>query len=126
MLRLTARRQNITVMTVSTLRKWLEDLSRTGRKFSIVRVRRDRVWIHCDYTAQGKGRHATVVLPAYPTGSAEDEPSNNWNVVLDPLEFEGAKACEEREVFATLLGHEVLAHYEKMHPTAVVPVSRCC
>ena len=87
-------------------------------------IREER--IDCDYLASGKRRYASVILPAYPTGSAEDAPANNLNVVLDPISFEGAQSCEELHMFAPLLGHEILEHYEKLHPSEAMPISRCC
>ncbi len=126
MLRLTARCHNVTVMTVSTLRDYLESVSGAGRKFSVARVRGDRVSIRCDYTQAGKKKHASVWLPAYPTGWPDDVSCNNLNVVLDPLEFEGASSCGEQAQFAAVFGEEVLAHYEKTHPASTLPISRCC
>ena len=125
-MRLTTRNQNVTVMTVSTLRDHLEAISNGDRRFSIAKVHRDRVSIRADYLASGKRRYASVILPAYPTGSAEDAPANNLNVVLDPISFEGAQSCEELHIFAPLLGHEILEHYEKLHPSEAMPISRCC
>ncbi len=124
--RLTARRQIVTVMTVNTLRAHLAGLSNTACRFTISKVHRDRVAIRGDYMLSGKKKHSSVVLPAYPTGSPDDAPCNNLNVVLDPLQFEGVQSCEERDVFAPLLGHDILAHYEKTHPDAAIPISRCC
>ena len=126
MQRLTARRQSVTVMTVSTLHGYLENVSDAGRRFTISKVRPDRVWIRCDYTHDGKKKHSSVLLPAYPTGLQDDAPSNNLNVVLDPLEFEGVQCCAERDEFAPLLGDDILSHFERTHPAEAMPVSRCC
>ncbi|HTV65766.1 MAG TPA: hypothetical protein VMD98_09185 [Bryocella sp.] len=126
MYRLTSRRQNINVMTVSMLRSELESLSTAACRFSIAKVHRDHVSVRGDYTLSGKKKHSLLLLPAYPTGWPDDETCNNLNVVLDPLSFEGIQDCTERNVFAPLLGREVLEHYEKMHPDAAMPISRCC
>ncbi|MGA8878683.1 MAG: hypothetical protein WB555_24285 [Candidatus Korobacteraceae bacterium] len=123
---LTARCQSVIVVTVSTLRQRLEKLSNADCSFTIHKVHRDRVSIRADYFHLGKKKHADVLLPAYPTGYSNDAPCNNLNVVLDPVQFEGVESCAERDVFVPLLGHDVLAHYEKMHPDGVLPVSRCC
>jgi hypothetical protein len=48
------------------------------------------------------------------------------NVVLDPVAFEEVDSCTEREEFAALLGDETLAYYERTHPHAGMPFSRCC
>jgi hypothetical protein len=124
--RLTARSQTVTVMTVHTLRTHLEGFSTGACRFTICKVHRDHVSIRGDYTRAGKKKHCSVVLPAYPTGSADDAPCNNLNVVFDPLSFEGAASGEEREMFSPLLGQDILDHYEKTHAGAGVPVSRCC
>ncbi len=124
--RLTARHQTVTVMTVNNLRTHLEGLSNDACRFTVSKVHRDHISIRSDYTLAGKKKHASVVLPAYPTGSPDDAPCNNLNVVLDPLQFEGAPNCEERAVFGALLGYDILEHYEKTHPDAAMPISRCC
>lgn len=113
-------------MTVSALRSHLENLSSATSRFTIDKVHRDRISIRCDYQFAGKKKHSHVTLPAYPTGSPDDAPANNLNVVLDPLDFANVETDAEREVFAPLLGHEMLAHYERMHPDSGLPVSRCC
>ena len=123
---LTGRRQNVTVMTVSTLRNHLQSVSSLTCKFAIHQVRRDRVSVRGDYVLSGKRKHSYVLLPAYPTGSPNDAPCNNLNVVLDPLAFVDVDTCTERDVFAPVFGHEILAYYEKMHPHADLPMSRCC
>jgi hypothetical protein len=123
---LTARRQNVTVMTVSTLRSHLESISDPACRFTIHKVHRDRVSVRSDYVLSGKRKHSYVLLPAYPTCSPDDAPCNNLNVVLDPLAFVDVDTCTERHVFAPVLGHEILAYYEKMHPHAGIPLSRCC
>lgn len=123
---LTARRHNVTVMTVSTLRSHLESVSSPTCRFTIHKVHRDRVSVRGDYFLSGKRKHSYVLLPAYPTGSADDAPCNNLNVVLDPLDFEEVDTCAGRDMFAPVFGHEVLEHYEKMHPHAALPVARCC
>ncbi len=124
--RLTVRRQNVTVMTVNALRTHLPSLNSATSSFSIDKVQRDRVSIRCDYQLLGKKKHSHVTLPAYPTGSPEDAPSSNLNVVLDPLSFENVESCAEREIFAPLLGHEVLEFYQRMHPESGLTVTRCC
>ena len=123
---LTGRRQKVTVMTVSTLRSHLESVSGPGCRFTIHKVHRDRVSVRGDYVHSGKSKHSYALLPAYPTGSPDDAPCNNLNVVLDPVDFEDVDTCAERDLFAPVFGPEVLAHYEKMHPHAALPVSRCC
>lgn len=123
---LTGRCQNVTVMTVSTLRAHLERISNPTCRFTVHKVERDRVSVRSDYLQAGKKRHSHVLLPAYRTGHPDDEPSSNWNVVLDALAFVEADTASERDVFAPLLGHDMLAYYEKMHPQAGLPVSRCC
>lgn len=125
-MRLTARNQNVTVMTVSTLRDHLDAVSNADCRFSLAKVHRDRISIRADYTSVGKPKHASVTLPAYPTGSAADAPANNLNVVLDPISFDGAQSCQELHLFAPLLGHEIIEYYEKLHPAEAIPVSRCC
>lgn len=123
---LTGRRQNVTVMTVSTLRNHLERVSSPTCRFAVHQVRRDRVSVRGDYVLSGRRKHSYVLLPAYPTGSPDDAPCNNLNVVLDPLAFVDVDTCTERDVFAPVFGHEILAYYEKMHPHADLPMSRCC
>jgi hypothetical protein len=125
-MRLTARNQNVSVMTVSTLRDHLHGISTDACRYTVSKAHRDRVSVRADYLSAGKRKHATVLLPAYPTGSADDAPANNLNVVLDPVGFDGARSCEELHVFAPLLGDEIIEHYEKLHPAATVPISRCC
>jgi hypothetical protein len=123
---LTARHQIVTVMTVSTLRAHLERISGPACRFTIHKAHRDRVSIRGEYSLSGKRKHSYVLLPAYPTGYPGDAPCNNLNVVLDPLDFVDVETCAERETFAPLLGKEMLEYYEKMHPHAGMPVSRCC
>jgi hypothetical protein len=123
---LTARHQIVTVMTVSTLREHLERISSPSCRFTVHKVQRDRVSVRSESSPSGKKKHTYVLLPAYPTGYPGDAPCNNLNVVLDPVEFVDVETCAEREIFAPLLGEEKLAHYEKMHPHAGIPVSRCC
>ncbi len=123
---LTARCENVTVMTVSALRQRLEKLSNADCSFTIHKVHHDRASIRADYFYLGKKKHAYVLLPAYPTGYPNDAPCNNLNVVLDPVQFEGVESRAERDVFEPLFGHHVLAHFEKMHPDAALPISRCC
>jgi hypothetical protein len=113
-------------MTVHTLGVHLESISSPACRFSIHKVHRDRVSVRSDYVLAGKKKRAEVLLVAYPTGSADDVPCNNLNVVLDPVGFVNVEACAEREIFAPLFGHELLAYYEKMHPHAEMPFSRCC
>jgi hypothetical protein len=126
MLTLTARRQNVTVMTVSSLRDHLDAISRPTCRFSVEKVRGDRVSIRSDFTLGGIRKHASVVLPAYPTGCPNDSPCHNLNVVLDVLEFVGTDTCAERDMFAPLLGEEALTHYEKMHQQQGLHMTRCC
>lgn len=123
---LTARRQSVTVMTVSTLRTHLEDISTTAYRFTIHKVHRDRVSVRSEYVRSGKKKTAYVLLPAYPTGYPGDAPCNNLNVVLEPLDFVDLDACAERDIFAPLLGNDMLAYYERMHPHAGLQVTRCC
>ena len=124
--RLTGRRQNVTVMTVSTLRAHLETISGPACRFTIHKVHGDHVSICGHYTLSGIRKHSYVLLPAYPTGCPSDAPCSNLNVVLDPLAFVDAQTCADRDVFASLLGNETLAHYEKMHQQEALSVSRCC
>jgi hypothetical protein len=126
MYRLTSRRQNITIMTVNALHEHLKSLSADDCQFTIAKVHGDRVSVRADYSRLGKTKHSVVVLPAYPTGWPDDETCNNLNVVLEPVSFENVHDCAERYVFAPLLGHEILAHYEKNHPDSTVPLARCC
>jgi hypothetical protein len=122
--RFTKRFDKVDVVTLSALREHLDSLSNHDCKFDIDKVGRDRVTVRCETQAQGK--HASfVVLPAYPTGHADDSPTNP-NVVLDPIEFVKADTHEERHKFVPLLGHDVLAHYEKMHPAGGLKMTRCC
>jgi hypothetical protein len=123
---LTARRQCVTVMTVSTLRAHLEDISTSAYRFTIHRVHRDRVWVRGEYVLAGKKKTADVLLPAYPTGYPGDAPCNNLNVILEPLDFVNIDTCTERDIFAPLLGNNMLAYYEKMHSHAGLHVTRCC
>jgi hypothetical protein len=123
---LTARHQLATIMTVNTLREHLERISRPARKFTIHKVQRDRASIQCEYMLSGKKKKAYVLLPAYPTGYPGDSPCNNLNVVIDPIEFIGVDTCAERDEFAPLLGDEMLAHFERMHPHTGLVVTRCC
>ena len=113
-------------MTVTTLRSHLESISRPACRFSLQKVQGDRVSVRCDYALSGIRKHADVLLPAYPTGYESDAPPRNFNVVLDPLEFVDAETCADHDVFAPLLGDQVLAHFEKMHPHIGLSMSRCC
>jgi len=126
MYRLTSRHQDIAVMTVNALRDHLESLSTPSCKFAIAKVDRDRVSIRGDYLLAGRKKHSWLLLPAYPTGWPDDATVRNLNVVLDPIGFEGVESCAERNVYAPLLGRDLLEHYEKMHPDAAIPLSRCC
>jgi hypothetical protein len=123
---LTGRRQIVTVMTVSTLRGHLESVSNSGCKFAIHKVERDRVSVRAEYVFCGQKKRSYVLLPAYPTGYPDDAPCNNVNVVLDPVDFVDVDSCAERDIFAPVLGQEMLAYYEKMHPHAGLTVTRCC
>lgn len=123
---LTGRRQIVTVMTVSTLRSHLESFSGPTCRFAIHKVDRDRVSVRAEYVFSGQKKRSYVLLPAYPTGYPDDAPCNNVNVVLDPVDFVDVDSCAERDVFAPVLGQEMLAYYEKMHPHAGLTVSRCC
>ncbi len=120
--RFTKRFQVVNVLTLSSLREHLESISTPDRKFRIENAGRDRVTVRVE---TGNGQHAAVVFPAYPTGHPDDQPTNP-NVVLDPLEFVKAETHAQREAFLPLLDHDILAHYEKMHPSAVMPFNRCC
>jgi hypothetical protein len=126
MRRLTQRRQSVVVMTVNTLRSHLESISGPACRFTIHKVQRDRISVRADYILEGKKKHAEVQLPAYPTGSTDDVACNNLNVVLDPIDFTDVDGCAERDVFEPLIGAETLAHYEKTHPDATLPITRCC
>ena len=121
---LSKRFQSVTVVTLSTLREHLEIISTPDCKFTIEKVRGDRITVRSEDLISGK--KISVVLPAYPTGHEHDVPGNP-NVVLDPVAFVNAGTCAEREVFAPLLGQDVLAYYHKLHPhTDGLAVSRCC
>ena len=124
--RLTVRRQNVAVMTVSALRDYLKAAGSANYRFTVDKVARTQVSIRGDYVFSGKKKHSHVLLPAYPTGLPDDAVTNNLNVVLDPLGFENVESSAERQVFAAVLGHEILDHYERMHPGSDFPVSRCC
>jgi len=95
-------------------------------RFAIHKVDRDRVSVRAEYVFSGQKKRSYVLLPAYPTGYPDDAPCNNVNVVLDPVDFVDVDSCAERDVFAPVLGQEMLAYYEKMHPHAGLTVSRCC
>lgn len=125
MRRLTKRFQRVHVATLSTLREHLETLSGPDGKFTIDKVRGDRVTVRSEKLIAGKKADCFVILPAYPTGHADDVPGNP-NIVLDPLEFVNAETCAEREAFAPLLGPDVLAYYDKLHPHTGLCVTRCC
>ena len=125
-MQLTSRCESVTVITVSALRSHLEKISSATRRFTVHKVHSDRVSVRADYVLSGKNKRSFVVFPAYPTGWADDAVCNNLNVVLEPLNFENAADRSEREIFEPLLGHEVLHHYENLHPAPGVPVSRCC
>lgn len=123
---LTKRFQSVNVVTLSTLRDRLENISGPDCRFKIEKVRHDRITVRSDRMVSGKEARFFVVLPAYPTGHEDDTPGNP-NVVLDPLEFVNAETCAEREAFAPLLGEEVLAYYHKLHPHDVgLSLTRCC
>lgn len=125
MRRFTKRFHRVDVATLSTLREHLEWISTPGCKFEVDKLSRDRVTVRCESFASGKRRDFFVVLPAYATGHPDDVPGNP-NVVLDPLDFLKTETHADREVFAPLLGHDLLEHYEKMHPQENLPASRCC
>ena len=122
---LTKRDQSVNVVTLSTLRERLEAISTPECRFTIEKVRGDRITVRSESLIAGKKASCSVVLPAYPTGHEHDVPGNP-NVVLDPLAFSGAETCVDREVFAPLLGEDVLEYYHKLHPHLGVSVSRCC
>ncbi len=122
--RFTKRFQTVSVLTLAALREHLDQISSPGCHFRVENVARDRVTIQVEIGTP-KRPHPSVIVPAYPTGHADDLPGNP-NVVLDPLEFVNADTHAEREVFTPLIGHDVLVHYEKMHPSAVMPFNRCC
>ena len=123
--RFTKRFQSVDVVTLSALREHLESISNHDCKFQVEKAGHDRVTIRCESLADGKHVHSFVVLPAYPTGHSDDSPTNP-NVVLDPLGFANADTHEERERFLPLLSHDVLVHYEKMHPQSGLKMTRCC
>jgi len=120
---LSKRFQSVNVVTLSTLREHLETISSPECRFTIEKVRGDRITIRSESLISGK--KISVVLPAYPTGHEHDVPGNP-NVVLDPLAFVNAETCAETEVFALLLGCDVLDYYHKLHPHTGITVSRCC
>jgi hypothetical protein len=122
---LSKRFQSVNVVTLNTLREHLETISSPDCRFKIEKVRGDRVTVRNESLISGKKTNSSVVLPAYPTGHEHDVPGNP-NVVLDPLTFVNAETCVEREVFAPLLGRDVLAYYHKLHPHTGLTVSRCC
>lgn len=122
---LSKRFQSVNVVTLNTLREHLETISSPDCRFKIEKVRGDRVTVRNESLISGKKTNSSVVLPAYPTGHEHDVPGNP-NVVLDPLTFVNAETCVEREVFAPLLGNDVLAYYHKLHPHTGLTVSRCC
>lgn len=122
---LSKRFQSVNVVTLSTLREYLETISSPDCIFKIEAVRGDRVTVRRESLIAGKKASSSVVLPAYPTGHEHDVPGNP-NVVLDPLAFVNAETCEEREVFAPLLGQDVLEYYHKLHPHIGLVASRCC
>ena len=120
---LSKRFQSVTVVTLSTLREHLEIISTPDCKFTIEKVRGDRITVRSESLISGK--KISVVLPAYPTGHEHDVPGNP-NVVLDPLAFVNGETCAEWEVFAPLLGQDILDYYHKLHPHIGISVSRCC
>ncbi len=121
---LSKRFQSVSVVTLTTLREHLETISTPDCKFTIEKVRGDRITVRSESSISRK--KISVVLPAYPTGHEHDAPGNP-NVVLDPLSFVNAETCKEAEVFAPLLGQDVLDYYHKLHPhTDGFAVSRCC
>lgn len=122
---LTKRFQRVNVTTLSTLREHLKTISRPDCVFEVEKVRRHRITVRSESLGSGKKLHPFVVLPAYPTGHEDDEPSNP-NVVLDPLQFGNVETCAEREVFVPLLGQDVLAYYDKLHPHIGFSLSSCC
>lgn len=123
--RFTNRFQGVHVLTVSTLREHLDSISTPDYMFQVEKVSRDRVIVRAQKPGSGKHPFPAVVLPAYPTGHADDQPGNP-NVVLDPLDFVNADTHTEREIFVPLIGHDVLMHYEKMHPQSGLQMTRCC
>ena len=120
--RFTKRFQSVDVVTLSALRDHMESISTHDCRFRVEKATHDRVTIRCESAPH---KPCFVVLPAYPTGHSDDSPTNP-NVVLDPLEFLNADTHEERERFLPLLNHDVLAHYEKMHPHKGLAMTRCC
>ena len=123
--RFTSRFDKVDVITLSTLREHLDGISNHDCKFHVDKVAKDRVTVRCEYLSDGKQTQSYVVLPAYPTGHSDDSPTNP-NVVLDPVEFVKADTHEQRHIFVPLFGHDVLAHYEKMHPAGGLKMTRCC
>jgi len=121
----TKRFQSVNVLTLNTLREYLETISTPERKFKIDKLRGDRVTVSSESLLAGKKLNCSVVLPAYPTGHEHDTPGNP-NVVLDPISFVNAENCAEWEIFTPLLGKDVLEFYHKQHPHIGVSVSRCC
>jgi hypothetical protein len=122
---LTKRFQSVQVATLSALRERLETISGPDFKFAIEKVRGDRVAVRREDLTSREKAHPIVILPAYPTGHDHDKPANP-NVVLDPLEFINADTWDKRDVFAPLLGHDVLEYYDRLHSHGGLSVTRCC
>lgn len=123
--RLTKRLQRVEVATLATLRERLQTIRDGDWRFTIDKVQEDRVTVRADRLAFGKTMRCSVVLPSYPTGHQDDIPGNP-NVVLDPLEFVNAETCKQRQVFAPLLGRDVLDYYDKLHQDTGPALARCC
>lgn len=122
---LTKRFDSVRVATLASLRERLDELNAAALRFTVEKVRGDRVILRAEKTSDGKRMEARVVLPSYPTGHEHDVPANP-NVVLDPVDFPGATTCEERSLFAPLLGQDAIEHYEKLHVVPGLTMTRCC
>ena len=103
----------------------MERISTPDCKFKIDKVSDKRVTVLSNRLVSGKRTRSYVLLPAYPTTHEDDVPGNP-NVVLDPIEFVDAESCEEREVFAPILGHEILEYFHRLHPHLEMRMARCC
>lgn len=124
MRRFTERKQKITIFTLSSLRKHLQQLQVAEKtEFSIDKLHNGHMTVRAKTPRSGS--EAWLILPTYPTGHPDDAPWNP-NVVLDPLGFIEADTPEERAVFTPLLGPDVLEFYERLHQNSESSLLRCC
>jgi len=123
MRRFTDRHQQVTVFTLSALRKFVQGIGGAEGKFSLDKLHHDHLTV-CGVDLVS-GKKSYVVLPTYPTGH-EDDARWNPNVVLDPIGFVNANTPAERSLFVPLLGSEVLDFYERLHQGAEFSLTRCC